>query len=160
MQSILSSQQPSVLIAEDHEDTRKVYGLILRHVGYRVVEAASGQEAVELARSAKPDLILMDIGLPVLDGWAAARALKEDPHTRSIPLIAFSALIDSTADLRVQGVGFDGFIAKPVNPSELVRRVGAYLQLLIARGSEALLQASTNTPTSAGPDDSAVQLAM
>lgn len=125
-----SSDKRTVLIAEDHEDTRRVYGMILRHFGYDVIEVGTGAAAVERARASLPDLILMDIGLPILDGWQAARQLKSDARTRGIPLVAFSALIDSTADLRSDTLSFDGFIAKPVNPSELVRRIAAYLDLL------------------------------
>jgi len=122
-------ERPVVLLAEDHEDTRRVYGLILRHFGYDVAEAASGDAAIELARSTHPDLVLMDIGLPVLDGWQASRILKADPETTCIPLIAFSANVDSTADLTGRPT-FDGYILKPVSPMELVRRVGAYIKLL------------------------------
>jgi CheY-like chemotaxis protein len=122
--------QPVVLLAEDHEDTRRVYGLILRHFGYHVEEAATGEDAVELARAWRPNLVLMDIGLPGLDGWQASRILKADPQTTSIPLIAFSARVDSTADLAGRPT-FDGYILKPVSPMELVQRVNAYMRLLV-----------------------------
>ena len=122
-------EPPIVLLAEDHEDTRRVYGLILRHYGYRVDEATTGEEAVELVKSRRPSLVLMDIGLPGLDGWQASRILKSDPDTTAIPLIAFSARIDSTDDLASRPT-FDGYILKPVSPLELVRRVNAYLELL------------------------------
>lgn len=121
--------RPVVLLAEDNDDTRRVYGLILRHYGYRVEEATNGEDAVALARSGHPNLVLMDIGLPRLDGWQASRILKSDPLTRTIPLIAFSAHIDSTADL-IGKSSFDGYILKPVSPTELVRRVNAYLQMI------------------------------
>jgi len=125
----LSRARRVVLLAEDHDDSRRVYGLILRHFGYQVEEATNGEDAVELARRSHPDLVLMDIGLPVLDGWQASRILKSDPETTGIPLIAFSAHIDSTADLAGRAT-FDGYILKPVSPLELVRRVGAYIKLL------------------------------
>jgi CheY-like chemotaxis protein len=121
--------RPVVLLAEDHEDTRRVYGLILRHYGYQVEEAANGVDAIELARAWHPNLVLMDIGLPGLDGWQASRILKSDPESTSIPLIAFSARVDSAADLAGRPT-FDGFILKPVSPLELVRRVDAYMKLL------------------------------
>ena len=121
--------QPIVLLAEDHDDTRRVYGLILRHFGYHVEEATNGHDAVELARAWHPNLVLMDIGLPGLDGWQASRILKSDPETHAIPLIAFSARVDSTADLAGRPT-FDGYILKPVSPLELVKRVSAYLKLL------------------------------
>lgn len=122
--------RPLVVLAEDSDDTRRVYSLILRHFGYRVEEATTGDEAVALTRSLHPSLVLMDIGLPGLDGFQASRLLKADPATSRIPLIAFSARVDSTADL-VGGIPtFDGFILKPVSPRELVQRVNAYLALL------------------------------
>src|SRR5215213_9393489 len=123
-----------VLLAEDNDDTRRVYGLILRHYGYQVVEATTGIEAVEVARAICPNLVLMDIGLPGIDGWQASRILKNDTATQSIPLIAFSARIDSSADLAGRPT-FDGYILKPVSPKELVRRVGAYLALVEARST-------------------------
>ncbi len=126
----LMDDRPTVLLAEDNEETRRVYGLILRHFGYRVEEATSGPEAVALTRSLHPALVLMDIGLPELDGFQASRMLKSDPVTHDVPLIAFSARVESTADLVGGTPSFDGFILKPVSPSELVRRVAAYLALL------------------------------
>jgi CheY-like chemotaxis protein len=120
---------PVILLAEDNEDTRHVYGLILRHFGYIVEEATTGLEAVELIREKQPSLVLLDIGLPVMDGFQASRILKSDPRTAGVPLIAFSARVDSTADLGGRAT-FDGYILKPISPNELVRRVDAYLKLL------------------------------
>jgi CheY-like chemotaxis protein len=122
-------QRPVVLLAEDHEDTRRVYGLILRHFGYDVEEAGTGEEAIQIARLRRPSLVLLDIGLPGMDGWQTGRILKADPDTTHIPLIAFSARVDSTADL-IGRATFDGYIRKPVSPIELARRIGAYLDLL------------------------------
>jgi len=121
--------RPIVVLAEDNEDTRRVYGLILRHFGYEVEEATNGAEAVRLVREVRPSLVLMDIGLPNLDGWQASRLLKADPVTARIPLVAFSARVDSTADLGREA-SFDGYLLKPIAPRELVRRVDAYLTLL------------------------------
>ena len=121
--------RPIVVLAEDNEDTRRVYGLILRHFGYHVEEAANGVDAVRLIREVRPSIVLMDIGLPRLDGWQASRILKGDRETANIPLIAFSARVDSTADLG-RDATFDGYILKPISPKELVQRVEAYLRLL------------------------------
>jgi CheY-like chemotaxis protein len=121
--------RPIVLLAEDHEDTRRIYGLILRHFGFDVEEASTGEEAIELAHLRRPSIVLMDIGLPGLDGWQTGRILKSDPETTNIPLIAFSARVDSTQDLLGRST-FDGYIRKPVSPIELAKRVGAYLELL------------------------------
>jgi two-component system, cell cycle response regulator DivK len=124
-----SRPRPVVLLAEDHEDTRRIYGLILRHFGFDVEEASSGEEAIEIARHCHPSLVLLDIGLPGIDGWQTGRILKADPETTNIPLIAFSAGVDSTDDL-IGRATFDGYIRKPVSPLDLARRVGAYLELL------------------------------
>ena len=121
--------RPIVVLAEDNEDTRRVYGLILRHFGYQVEEAASGIDAVRVTRRVQPSLVLMDIGLPGIDGWEASRVLKADPETTRIPVIAFSARIDCAADLG-RDATFDGYIMKPIDPKDLVRRVDAYLGLL------------------------------
>ena len=130
MQPQSVTKQPTILLVEDDDDTRRVYSVMLRHEGFLVVEAVTGAEAVESAIAEGPDLILMDMNLPMFDGWEAARRIKSNPRTSAAPLIAFSALIDSIADLRCDIALFDGFIAKPVTPSELVRRVAAYLALL------------------------------
>lgn len=122
--------QSTILLVEDDDDTRRVYSLMLRHAGFRVVEAATGAEAVQHALEDAPDLILMDMNLPLFDGWEAAKQIKADSRASATPLLAFSALIDSIADLRRESAVFDGFIAKPVSPSELVRRVAAYFDLL------------------------------
>jgi two-component system cell cycle response regulator DivK len=129
MQQRATTQQ-RILLVEDDEDTRRVYSVMLRHAGFQVFEAATGPEAVQLALTESPDLILMDMNLPMCDGREAARRIKSDARAALAPLLAFSALVDSIADLRRDSALFDGFIAKPVSPSELVRRVGAYMQLL------------------------------
>lgn len=124
-----SSGRPMILLVEDNDDTRSVYGLILRHYGYDVQEASDGHLALERARHLRPSLVLMDIGLPGLDGWQVSRILKNDPATRHIPIIAFSANVDSAADLAGR-TSFDGFILKPVTPTDLVRRIQSYCELL------------------------------
>jgi CheY-like chemotaxis protein len=116
-----------IVLAEDDEDTSRVYGLILRHFGYQVVEARTGGQAVRAVREAQPDLVLMDIGLPEMNGVEASRILKSDPATSSILLLAFSASVDSIADMPRDARTFDGYILKPIAPLELARRVGAYL---------------------------------
>ena len=130
MQQQGATTQRTILLVEDDDDTRRVYSVMLSHAGFRVVEAANGPDAVRSALEETPDLILMDMNLPMLDGWEAARRIRSDARAGSTPLLAFSALIDSTADLRHDATLFDGFIAKPVRPGELVRRVAAYVDLL------------------------------
>jgi CheY-like chemotaxis protein len=122
-------RRPLVVLAEDDDDTRRVYGLILRHYGYDVADAPTGEEAVAATRRLHPDIVLMDIGLPGIDGWEASQILKSDPLTLTIPLLAFSARVTSTDDLVARSGCFDGFILKPISPIHLVNRVDAYLQL-------------------------------
>ena len=130
MQKQAGTTQRTILLVEDDDDTRRVYSVMLRQAGFQVVEAATGPDAVRCALEGSPDLILMDMNLPMLDGWEAARRIRSDSRAGSTPLLAFSALIDSIADLRHDSGLFDGFIAKPVRPAELVRRVSAYVALL------------------------------
>jgi two-component system, cell cycle response regulator DivK len=113
----------TVLLIEDNEDNRIVYSTILRHYGYTVVEALTGEEGIAAAQSDRPDLILMDIGLPGVDGWEATRRLKADDSTRQIPIIALTA--HAMAEHREQAleVGCDAYLAKPVEPREVLAQV-------------------------------------
>lgn len=114
---------PLVLIAEDNEDNRLIAVTILRHRGYRIIEAATGSEALTLARAHRPALILMDIGMPDVDGWTASRLLKDDPATREILILAFTAhAMDGDRDL-AREAGCDGYVSKPIAPLQLVSEV-------------------------------------
>ena len=119
----------TVLLVEDNEDNRIVYTTILKYYGYRVLEAHNGIEGVSLAREAHPDLILMDVGLPGLDGWEATRRLKADEQTRRIPVVALTA--HALAEHRAQAIaaGCDGYLAKPVEPREVVAEVRRHIGL-------------------------------
>jgi len=117
-----------VLLVEDNADNRGIYRTILEHGRFQVLEAEDGRTAVELARARKPDLVLMDVAIPVIDGWEATRMLKSDPETANIPIIALTAhALQSDRDRAVE-VGCDGYIAKPVLPravlAEVERRLG------------------------------------
>src|SRR6266513_1558450 len=87
----MTTNGKTVLLVEDNEDNRIVYSTILRHFGYGVTEALNGEEGISKARAEHPDLILMDISIPVIDGWEATQVLKHDPATREIPIIALTA---------------------------------------------------------------------
>jgi two-component system cell cycle response regulator DivK len=108
---------------EDNEDNRHIYRLILQHSGFTVLEAADGEEGIRLAREAAPDVILMDISIPKINGWEATRILKADEATRRIPVIALTAhamLSDRTLS---EEAGCDGYLAKPVEPQRVVEEV-------------------------------------
>ena len=112
-----------ILVAEDNDDNRLIATAILRHSGYRVIEAMSGAEAVRMAHSEHPDLILMDVGLPDMDGWTATRTLKRDAATRGILIIAFTAHALPGDRVMAREAGCDGYLAKPVELARLVREV-------------------------------------
>lgn len=119
----------TVLIAEDNMDNRIIYATMLSHVGYRVVEADNGVEAVRVARTERPDIILMDISMPLMDGYEATRVLKADPETRGIPIVAVTAHAMVTDRDAAKEAGCDDYVSKPVEPqgirSVVERWIGA-----------------------------------
>jgi two-component system, cell cycle response regulator DivK len=112
-------QRRTLLLIEDDFDAREAYGLALRHFGYRVIEAVNGIEGLRLAREVRPDLILMDLGLPQLDGWQATEMLKRDPETAHIPVMAVTVHVHDSERARAEVVGCDRFVPKPCVPSQL-----------------------------------------
>jgi CheY-like chemotaxis protein len=117
----------TVLLVEDNEDNRIIYSTVLRHVGYDVLEASDGLQAISLARSARPNLILMDIAIPRLDGWEATRILRHDPDTSEIPIIALTAHALPNDRQRAAQVGFTAYLAKPVEPRTVVAEVRRWI---------------------------------
>ncbi|MDB4890322.1 MAG: response regulator receiver [Gemmatimonadetes bacterium] len=117
----------TILLVEDNEDNRIIYSTVLRHVGYDVVEAEDGVQAVALARSALPDLILMDISIPGMDGWEATRILRKDPTTMAIPIIALTAHALTDDRERALQMGFTAYLAKPVEPRTVVAEVRRWI---------------------------------
>jgi two-component system, cell cycle response regulator DivK len=118
----------TILLVEDHEDNRNVYRTILKLSGYEVLEALNGEEGVRMAREHRPDLILMDVAIPLIDGWEATEILKADPVTSAIPILALTALAGDEHRQRARDVGCDGFLAKPVEPRRVVREVARFLE--------------------------------
>ena len=123
------SSAPLILIVEDFEDAREMYREFLEFSGFRVITARDGREALAQARAALPDLTLMDLSLPGIDGWEATRLLKSDPATRHLLIVALSAHALATDGERARVAGCDGFIAKPCLPTDLVAQIGTYLKL-------------------------------
>lgn len=115
-----------VLLVEDFDDAREMYRDYLEFSGFRVETAGDGREAIEKARACNPDLVLMDLSLPGIDGWEATRILKGDPATRHLPIIALSAHAMAPEGRRASEAGCDGFIAKPCLPHELVAEIGRF----------------------------------
>src|SRR4026207_2393760 len=123
----MSSSGKMVLLVEDNEDNRIVYSTILKHFGYKVTEALNGEEGISKARSEHPDLILMDISIPIIDGWEATQVLKHDPQTRGIPIIALTAHALASDREKAMEVGCDGYLAKPCEPRAVVAEVQRFL---------------------------------
>jgi CheY-like chemotaxis protein len=113
----------TVLLVEDNEDNRIIYATALRYAGYEVLEAITGTEGVHKARTQLPELILMDISVPELDGWEATKMLKADPGTAHIPIIAVTAHALPGDEERSRKAGCDGYLAKPISPAMLVAEV-------------------------------------
>ena len=123
------SARTTVLLVEDHPDNRGIYRTILEHGGIHVVEAEDGATGVRLARELRPDLILMDVSLPVMDGWEATRILKSDPATAGILIIALTAHALRGDRERAEAAGCDGYIPKPAPPREVLEEVRRRLGL-------------------------------
>ncbi|MCU0972729.1 MAG: response regulator [Burkholderiales bacterium] len=104
-----------ILIVEDNERNLKLVRDLLEVKGYRVVAATSGEEALPLAQRDPPDLVVMDIGLPGMDGIAALRALRADPRTQAVPVIAVTASVMQTERVTIMQAGFDGYMGKPID---------------------------------------------
>ena len=117
----------TVLLVEDNEDNRIIYSTVLRHLGYHVVEALDGMQAIELTRSLRPDIVLMDISIPEIDGWEATRILRQDPATKDIPIIALTAHALADDRERATAIGFTSYLAKPVEPRAVVAEVRRWI---------------------------------
>jgi two-component system, cell cycle response regulator DivK len=120
-------QQRRVLIVEDNHDNRAIFAAILHHYGYEVIEAADGEDGVRMAHEAHPDVILMDISLPRMDGLQATALLKGADDTSDIPIIAVTAHAMREDEQRVRDAGCDAYLAKPVEPLRILREVGRVL---------------------------------
>ena len=112
-----------VLLVDDYEDNRDLYAEYLVHVGYEVCLASNGEEAIACAKANAPDFIVMDLSMPVLDGWEATRRIRMEQGERAPYIIALSGFADRSSRKRALEAGCDEFIAKPLLPSELVKRL-------------------------------------
>lgn len=115
--------QRRVLLTDDDPFVRTVYADTLRGRGCEVTEARSGEECVTIARTLQPDLVLMDLSMPGMDGWQSLAALRGHPETRDLPVIALTASITGDVRVRALEAGFDEFIAKPFTPRMLLREL-------------------------------------
>lgn len=122
-----ADSRPLALVADDHEDTRFLIKYLLEQRGWRVTGAADGLEAVETAHNSHPDVILMDVGLPVLDGLSAVRRIREDRELHGVPVVAVSGYAAAEDRAMALEAGCDGYIVKPINFGELYRTLSRLL---------------------------------
>jgi two-component system cell cycle response regulator DivK len=117
-----------ILIVEDNEDSRELVVKVLRNKGYEMVEAADGEEALEKAVAEKPELILLDISIPKLDGYEVAKRLKSMEEFQETPIVAFTAHAMKGDREKVIAAGFEGYISKPVNIRDLPDQVKSFIR--------------------------------
>lgn len=116
-----------ILVVEDHDDNRRILHDLLTHAGYDVVEAVTGSAALLAAHRERPDLILMDVQLPELDGYEVTRQLKADPELRPIPVIAITSYALSGDDQRALEAGCCAYVSKPFSPRSLLAKIREYV---------------------------------
>jgi two-component system cell cycle response regulator DivK len=120
--------RPTVLVVDDHEDNRRILRDLLRSAGYEVVEATTGEDGVATAKARVPDMILMDIQLPGIDGYETTRRIKAEESLRRIPLIVVTSYALSGDDAKAIAAGADAYVAKPFSPRALLAKVREYLK--------------------------------
>ena len=118
-----NKSEPLVLVVDDFADAREMYGEYLKFCGFRVAEAQNGVEAIDKAKRLKPDLILMDLSMPVVDGWEATRCLKADASTKAIPVVALTGHAMAGHSESAKSAGCDVVITKPCLPHDLIKEI-------------------------------------
>src|SRR5262245_36063177 len=116
-----------ILVVEDQEDNRRILRDLLGNAGYQLIEAESGEEALAAVAKQRPDLILMDIQLPVMDGYEAARCIKSDPDMKAVPIIAVTSYALAGDEAKARAAGCNAYISKPFSPRALLEKVREYL---------------------------------
>jgi two-component system, cell cycle response regulator DivK len=148
--------QPLILVVEDYPDAREMYAEYLRFSGFRVAEARNGEEALARARQEVPDVVLMDLALPLMDGWEATRRLKSDPRTSSTLVVALTGHALAGHAEGARRAGCDAFVTKPCLPDELVEVIH---KLLNTRAEAAAAPAPVEAPPAVAPAPSPIVVA-
>jgi CheY-like chemotaxis protein len=117
------TDRPRVLLVDDYPDAREMYAEYLDFSGFEVIEAANGMEALQRAADMQPDIVLMDLSLPVMDGWEATRRLKADKRTEHIPVVALTGHALAGISEGAKRAGCDAFVTKPCLPEDLVKEI-------------------------------------
>jgi two-component system cell cycle response regulator DivK len=118
----------TILVVEDQDDNRQILRDLLGSAGFRMIEANDGAQALTVARSQRPDLILMDIQLPLVDGYEATRSIKRDPELKHIPVIAVTSYALSGDEQKAREAGCDAYVAKPYSTRHLLAKIGQFLE--------------------------------
>ena len=113
----------TVLLVEDNPHNRKIFSGMLTHSGFRVIEADDGHKALSAVEAELPDVILMDLSIPGVDGWEVTRRLKADARTKAVPIIALTAHAMRGDEERARAAGCDHYLAKPISPKKVVEEV-------------------------------------
>lgn len=116
-----------ILVVEDQEDNMQILRDLLTSAGYEMIEAENGVEALTAVAKQRPDLILMDIQIPIIDGYEATRRIKANPALRSIPIIAVTSHAIGEGEEKARAAGCDDFVAKPYSPRQLLTKIREYL---------------------------------
>ena len=116
-----------ILVVEDQEDNRQILHDLLTTAGFDIIGAENGEDAVASAQASRPDLILMDIQLPILDGYEATRRIKADPDLKSIPIIVVTSYALSGDEDKARLAGCDDYVAKPFSPRQLLAKIKEYV---------------------------------
>jgi two-component system, cell cycle response regulator DivK len=121
------STEKRILVVEDQEDNRRILRDMLTNAGYEVIEADNGGEALRSVSACRPNLILMDIQLPVIDGYETTRRLKADPALRDIPVIVITSYALSGDEDKARAAGCDDYVTKPYSPRQVLAKIRTYL---------------------------------
>jgi len=116
-----------ILVVEDQEDNRRILRDLLTSNGYDLVEAENGEQALEMAERRRPDLILMDVQIPLLDGYEVTRRLKADPVLRAIPIIVVTSYALSGDESKARAAGCNGYVSKPYSTRQLLAKIQEYI---------------------------------
>jgi two-component system, cell cycle response regulator DivK len=117
-----------ILVVEDEEDNRRILRDLLTGADYEMIEAENGEEALAAVARQRPDLILMDIQLPILDGYEATRRIKSDPTLKDVPIIAVTSYALSGDEDKARAAGCDDFVLKPYSPRQLLAKIRGFLR--------------------------------
>jgi two-component system cell cycle response regulator DivK len=116
-----------ILVVEDQVDNRQILRDLLGNAGYELTEAENGEEAIVVVARRRPDLILMDIQLPIMDGYEATRRIRTNPDLKSVPIIAVTSYALAGDENKALAAGCDGYVTKPYSPRDLLAKVRSYL---------------------------------